>query len=76
MCTIEFLCEICFLNVTTDKVYHNNEWERGYRENDPLDGYDPHSNSKSCSEISDRTVILIHFLKKTALRFQQPEQEM
>ncbi|WP_312103027.1 CDP-glucose 4,6-dehydratase [Pygmaiobacter massiliensis] len=40
-----------FLNVTTDKVYHNNEWEWGYRENEPLDGYDPYSNSKSCSEL-------------------------
>ena len=40
-----------FLNVTTDKVYENKEWEYGYRENDPLDGYDPYSNSKSCSEL-------------------------
>ena len=40
-----------FLNVTTDKVYHNNEWAWGYREIDPLDGYDPYSNSKSCSEL-------------------------
>lgn len=40
-----------FLNVTTDKVYKNNEWVWGYREEDPLDGYDPYSNSKSCSEI-------------------------
>ena len=40
-----------FLNVTTDKVYHNNEWAWGYRENEPLDGYDPYSNSKSCSEL-------------------------
>lgn len=39
------------LNVTTDKVYHNNEWEWGYRENEPLDGFDPYSNSKSCSEL-------------------------
>lgn len=39
------------LNVTTDKVYHNNEWEYGYRECDPLDGFDPYSNSKSCSEL-------------------------
>lgn len=39
------------LNVTTDKVYHNREWEWGYRETDPLDGYDPYSNSKSCSEL-------------------------
>lgn len=40
-----------FLNVTTDKVYQNNEWEWGYRENEPLDGFDPYSNSKSCSEL-------------------------
>lgn len=40
-----------FVNVTTDKVYRNNEWEWGYRENDVLDGYDPYSNSKSCSEL-------------------------
>lgn len=40
-----------FLNVTTDKVYKNNEWEWGYRENDELGGYDPYSNSKSCSEM-------------------------
>jgi len=39
------------LNVTTDKVYENREWEYGYREDDPLDGYDPYSNSKSCSEL-------------------------
>lgn len=39
------------LNVTTDKVYENKEWEWGYRENEPLDGYDPYSNSKSCSEL-------------------------
>jgi CDP-glucose 4,6-dehydratase len=40
-----------FLNVTTDKVYRNNEWEWGYRESDALDGFDPYSNSKSCSEL-------------------------
>lgn len=39
------------VNVTTDKVYLNNEWCWGYRENEPLDGYDPYSNSKSCSEL-------------------------
>ena len=42
---------VSVLNVTTDKVYYNNEWEWGYRETDPLDGYDPYSNSKSCSEL-------------------------
>jgi CDP-glucose 4,6-dehydratase len=40
-----------FLNITTDKVYLNREWEWGYRENDILDGFDPYSNSKSCSEL-------------------------
>lgn len=40
-----------FLNVTTDKVYKNNEWEWGYRETDVIDGHDPYSNSKSCSEL-------------------------
>lgn len=40
-----------FLNVTTDKVYENREWEWGYREFEPLDGFDPYSNSKSCSEL-------------------------
>lgn len=44
-------CVKSFVNVTTDKVYQNNEWEWGYRENDILDGYDPYSNSKSCSEL-------------------------
>jgi len=45
-------CVKSFLNVTTDKVYQNSEWVWGYRENDPLDGYDPYSNSKSCSELA------------------------
>lgn len=40
-----------FLNVTTDKVYLNREWLWGYRENEELNGYDPYSNSKSCSEL-------------------------
>jgi CDP-glucose 4,6-dehydratase len=40
-----------FLNITTDKVYQNKEWEWGYRETDTLDGFDPYSNSKSCSEL-------------------------
>lgn len=39
------------VNVTTDKVYQNREWEWGYRETDPLDGYDPYASSKSCSEL-------------------------
>lgn len=46
-----------FLNVTTDKVYKNNEWAWGYRENEPLDGFDPYSNSKSCSELVTHSYI-------------------
>jgi CDP-glucose 4,6-dehydratase len=44
-------CVKSFLNVTTDKVYDNKEREKGYTEDEPLDGYDPYSNSKSCSEL-------------------------
>ena len=44
-------CVRSVVNVTTDKVYENREWEWGYRENENLNGYDPHSNSKSCSEL-------------------------
>ncbi len=44
-------CVKSVLNVTTDKVYRNNEWCWGYREDEPLDGFDPYSNSKSCSEL-------------------------
>lgn len=50
-------CVKSFLNVTTDKVYHNNEWEWGYREEEPLDGFDPYSNSKSCSELVTHSYI-------------------
>ncbi len=44
-------CVKSLLNVTTDKVYLNREWPWGYRENEELDGFDPYSNSKSCSEL-------------------------
>lgn len=50
-CVRLFPCVKSVLNITTDKVYENREWEYGYRECDPLDGYDPYSNSKSCSEL-------------------------
>ena len=45
------------LNVTTDKVYQNKEWCWGYREDEPLDGFDPYSNSKSCSELVTHSYI-------------------
>ncbi len=50
-------CVKSFLNVTTDKVYQNNEWVWGYREDEKLDGYDPYSNSKSCSELVTHSYI-------------------
>jgi len=37
--------------VTTDKCYENKEWAWGYRENEPMGGHDPYSNSKGCSEL-------------------------
>ena len=39
------------VSVTTDKCYENKEWAWGYRETDPLGGYDPYSSSKACAEI-------------------------
>jgi CDP-glucose 4,6-dehydratase len=39
------------VNVTTDKCYENREWVWGYRENEPIGGFDPYSNSKGCSEL-------------------------
>lgn len=53
-----------FLNVTTDKVYENKEWEWGYRENESLDGFDPYSNSKSCSELVTHSYINSFFSER------------
>ena len=50
-CVRRSSCVRSFLNVTTDKVYRNRESACGYREDDELDGFDPYSNSKSCSEL-------------------------
>lgn len=50
-CVRQNPCVKSFLNVTTDKVYRNKEWEWGYREDEELNGFDPYSNSKSCSEL-------------------------
>lgn len=44
-------CVRSVVNVTTDKVYQNNNWCWGYRETDALNGRDPYANSKSCSEL-------------------------
>jgi CDP-glucose 4,6-dehydratase len=39
------------VNVTSDKCYENHEWVWGYRENEPMGGYDPYSSSKGCAEL-------------------------
>ena len=39
------------INITSDKCYENKEWVWGYRENDPMGGYDPYSASKGCAEL-------------------------
>lgn len=50
--TVRLLDKPCsVVLITTDKVYHNNEWEYPYRENDRLGGYDPYSASKACTEL-------------------------
>ena len=54
MCPFIFKCY-------TDKVYENKEWEWGYREEDVLDGFDPYSNSKSCSELVTHSYIRSFF---------------
>ena len=63
-CVRQFPCVKSFVNVTTDKVYRNNEWEYGYRENDILDGYDPYSNSKSCSELVTASYLRSFFMEQ------------
>lgn len=54
------------VNITTDKVYLNREWCWGYREDEQLDGYDPYSNSKSCSELVTHSYVNSFFADETA----------
>lgn len=55
-------CVKSVLNITTDKVYKNNELpNHGFKEDEPLDGYDPYSNSKSCSELVTHSYKLSFF---------------
>ena len=44
-------CVKAIVSITTDKCYENKEWEYGYREIDPMGGYDPYSSSKGCVEL-------------------------
>jgi CDP-glucose 4,6-dehydratase len=58
MCTVHLLEAVrntpgvkAVVNITTDKCYENREWVWGYRENEPMGGFDPYSNSKGCAEL-------------------------
>ena len=53
--------------ITTDKVYENKGWAWGYRENDPLDGHDPYSNSKSCAELVTHSYVSSFFAQGPAI---------
>ncbi len=56
---------VSFLNVTTDKVYHNADQEdHAFTEEEPLDGFDPYSNSKSCSELVTHSYVNSFFSAK------------
>lgn len=62
-CVRQNKCIKSFLNVTTDKVYENNDVDgHAFKEDEKLDGYDPYSNSKSCSELAT------HSYKKSFLK--------
>ena len=74
-CVRTHACVKSFLNVTTDKVYENKEWVWGYQEHEALDGYDPYSNSKSCSELVTHSYIH-SFLKQMEQQYLQQERVM
>lgn len=52
------------VNVTSDKCYENKEWSWGYRETDPMGGYDPYSCSKGCSELITNSFRQSYFKEK------------
>lgn len=60
-------CTRSIVIVTTDKVYKNNEWCWGYRENETLNGFDPYSNSKSCAELVTQTYKNCYFKDNIAV---------
>ena len=63
-CVKQFDSVKSFLNVTTDKVYENVEKSEGYKEDEKLDGFDPYSNSKSCSELVTHSYINSFFKER------------
>jgi CDP-glucose 4,6-dehydratase len=56
------------VNVTTDKCYENREWVWGYRENEPMGGFDPYSSSKGCSELVTAAYRSSYFTSHTSLQ--------
>ena len=61
-CARKYDCVKSFLNVTTDKVYFNDDTpDHAFKEDEPLDGFDPYSNSKSCSELVTHSYIKSFF---------------
>lgn len=56
--------------VTTDKCYENKEWSWGYRENEPMGGYDPYSNSKGCAELVTSAYRQSYFSDQTYMAHQ------
>lgn len=54
------------VNITTDKCYENKEWLWGYRENEPMGGHDPYSNSKGCAELVSAAYRASFFNTRTA----------
>lgn len=54
------------INITTDKVYENKEWSWSYRENERLCGFDPYSNSKSCSELVTHSYLNCFYNQKNS----------
>lgn len=55
------------VSITTDKCYENKEWIYGYRENDPMGGYDPYSSSKACVELMSSSYRKSFFEEKGTL---------
>ena len=67
-CVRRIGCVRSVVNVTTDKVYENREWDWGYRETDTLGGYDPYAGSKACSELVTNSYVRSFFADgKTAV---------
>lgn len=67
---------VSFINVTTDKVYKNRERNEGYKEDEELNGYDPYSNSKSCSELVTDSYKKSFFIDEETGKSKLPDDRM